>query len=428
MKDVKSLMRERLQKDQMTLLHSIAQIADREQVNVYVAGGFVRDLLLNIQNFDIDLVVEGDSIDFAETLAREFDGLAKSHIKFGTSVVALKDRSHIDVAMARMEYYPLPGALPKVESSSIQKDLSRRDFTINSMAIKLNGQGAFCLIDFFNSEVDLKAGSIRVLHDRSFIEDPCRIFRLIRFEQRFKFCIEEQTKTFMKSAINNSLINHLSGTRLMNELKLLLNESDPLRCVRRMRELSLIQLIVPGISDDDSCWLILEKIDSLLSWAKKVSMLKKPEAWFIYFHALFFIAKDTAFEQTMERLHIPLKTRNRLRSDREHIFKAKLDLKKGLELKPNEIYDVFSGLSSEAVILLLAVCSSEHVNKYAKLYFNKYYMLAKTELTGNDLIGMGIQPGPIFKDVFKALRDARVNGQVISRDEEVALVELKFLK
>ena len=428
MKDVKGLMKKQLQKGQMALLNSIAQIADRADVNVYVAGGFVRDLLLNIQNLDIDLVVEGNGIDFAETLASEFNGIAKSHARFGTSVVILKDQSRIDVAMARMEYYPRSGALPKVERSSIDKDLSRRDFTVNSMAIKLNGQGAFCLIDFFNGEMDLKAGFIRVLHDRSFIEDPCRIFRAIRFEQRFKFSIEDQTKASMKNAIESNLINQLSRTRLMNEIKLLLKEPDPIGCVDRMQELSILQNFAPDISNDDSHWLAMKKIDSVLAWGEMIPMLKKPEIWFVYFHGLFIAMEDAAFEQAMERLHFPDKISSRMRSDRAHIVKAKRDLNERREPKPSKIYDIFSKLSSEAVILLLVACSSERVNRYAALYFNQYYMLAKIKLTSDDLIEMGMEPGPIFSDVFKALRDARINGQVVSRDEEVVLVESQFLQ
>jgi len=427
-KDAKNLMKNHLQKGQMTLLDSIAQIADHEGVNVYVAGGFVRDLLLNIQNLDIDLVVEGNGIDFADTLARQLNGLAKCHARFGTSVVTINDQSRIDVAMARIEYYSHPGALPKVERSSIEKDLSRRDFTINSMAIKLNGEKAFSLFDFFNSQMDLKAGLIRVLHDRSFIEDPCRIFRAIRFEKRFDFRIEAQTRALMKSAIESNLINKLSKTRLMKEVKLIFQEPDPAGCVDRMREFSILQFFAPDLSNDDSHWLIMKEISGVLTWTKMVPMPKKPEIWFVYFHGFFIEMKDFAFEQAIKRLKFPAKISNRMRADREHIFKAKRDLNKGRELKPSKIYDVFSGLSSEAVILLLATCSSEQVKRYAALYFNQYYASAKTKLTGDDLLEMGMKPGPIFDEVFKAIRDARINGQVSSRDEEVILVKAQFLK
>ena len=159
-----------------------------------------------------------------------------------------------------------------------------------------------------------------------------------------------------------------------------------------------------------------------------VPIPQKPDIWLVYFYGLFVATKDAAFEQVIERLCLPVKISKRIRSDREHFFKAKHSLNEGRELKPSEIYNIFSELSSEAVILLLAACSSELVARYAALYFNQYCTSGKTKLTGDDLIKMGMEPGPVFDDIFKALRDARVNGQVASRDEEVVLVESQFLK
>ena len=428
MKDVSSLMQTRLKGGCIAFLNSIAEVAAHNQVSVYTVGGFVRDLLLNIKNLDIDLVVEGDAISFAEKLAEKFDGRTTSYKKFGTSTLTLEGRPDIDVATARTEHYSHPAALPEVEPSTIKLDLARRDFTINSMAIKLSGQGMFFLIDLFDGEIDLKNGLIRILHDQSFVDDPCRIFRAIRFEQRFEFCLEDQTKKNIKVAIESNLINQLSGDRLMSEIKILLNESNQVKCVDRMRELSVLQTIAPEIFDDDFHWIVMKKIDSALAWADMVPMPKKPEAWFVYFYTLFMVAKDEAFEEMMTRLHFPSNIYGRMCSDRECFVAAARDLNKEKELKPSEIYDIFSNQSSEVVILLLAACSSERVKKYAELYFNKYYTSAKIELNGNDLIEMGIKPGPIFDDVLKALRDARVNGQVTSRDEEIILVEARFLK
>jgi len=177
------------------------------------------------------------------------------------------------VATARTEHYPHPAALPEVEPSTIKLDLARRDFTINSMAIKLSGQGMFFLIDLFDGEIDLKNGLIRILHDQSFVDDPCRIFRAIRFEQRFEFCLEDQTKKNIKVAIESNLINQLSGDRLMGEIKILLNESNQVKCVDRMRELSVLQTIAPEIFDDDFHWIVMKKIDSAL--ARKVKDLRE---------------------------------------------------------------------------------------------------------------------------------------------------------
>ena len=428
MKDISSLIRNRLKEDQVTFLNSVAAAAAHDQLNAYVVGGFVRDLLLNIKSLDIDLVVEGDGISFAETLAEKLHGQTVSYEEFGTSTLMLKNQPNIDVATARTENYPHPAALPKVEPSNIQLDLARRDFTINSMAIKLCGKGIFSLIDLHDGENDLKNGLIRILHDRSFIDDPCRIFRAIRFEQRFEFCVEGQTQSHIKTAIEDNLIGQLSGDRLINEIKLLLNEPDPMKCVHRMKEFLLLQKVAPEIFEEDFNWIIMERVRGVLAWAETISIPMEPEAWFVYFYILFMVKEDDVFESMMARMHFPSNIYDRMCLDRECLAQAMLDLNKERDLKPSEVYDIFSNQSSEGAVLLLSVYPSNRVKKYAELYFEQYYASAEIELNGNDLIGMGIEPGPIFNDVLKALRDARVNGQIKSRDEEIFLVESEFLK
>ncbi len=428
MKNVSSLVKERLKKEQIVLLDSIAKIASIENVSVYVVGGFVRDLLLNIENLDLDLVVEGDGISFSKILSEKFNGSTKSHQEFGTSKLTLQDKSHIDVATARTEYYSHSAALPAIEPSSIKLDLARRDFTVNSMAIKLEKQGVFSLIDIFGGEIDLKNGFIRILHDLSFIDDPCRVFRAIRFEQRFNFRIEDATRDLMLSAIENKSIDQLSGQRVINEIKLILNEYYPQKCVDRMRELCLLQTFAPEISSYDFNWSVIEKIDSVLNWLETIlSIPEHPPKWRVYFLGLFISMKGVVFEKSVKRLHLPIKISNWIRLDRKFFDEAKCHLEEEKELKPSQVYDIFSKLSSEAVVLLLAACSSERVSSYAELYFNKYCKLAKIKLTGDDLVKMGMQPGPTFNSIFKALRDARVNGQVASRDEEVIFVRSNFL-
>ena len=153
----------------------------------------------------------------------------------------------------------------------------------------MSARGAFFLIDLFGGEIDLKDGLIRVLHDQSFLDDPCRLFRAIRFEQRFDFYVEDQTKQLMRSAIENNLIDKLSGDRLMNEIKILLSEVDPVKCVDRMRELWLLQTIAPEIFNDDFHLTIMKKVDSELAWADMIRLTKKPDAWFVYFHMIFMV-------------------------------------------------------------------------------------------------------------------------------------------
>jgi len=152
-----------------------------------------------------------------------------------------------------------------------------------------------------------------------------------------------------------------------------------------------------------------------------------PPKWRVYFLGLFITMKGVAFEKSVKRLHLPIKISNWIRLDRKFFDESKRQLDEEKELKPSQVYDLFTNLSSEAVVLLLATCFSERVCSYVELYFNQYCELAKIKLTGDDLMKMGMQPGPTFNNVFKALRDARVNGQVASRDEEVIFVRSNFL-
>ena len=427
-KSVKSLMKERLDKNVLDFLKSIAAVADRGGFTVYAVGGFVRDLLLGIENKDIDIVAEGDGIKFAELLGLEFGGKVKSHAKFATSVVILKDGSRIDVATARMEYYKHPAALPTVEISSIKSDLFRRDFTINSLAVKLNGDNAFCLIDHFNSEKDIKDKVIRVLHNLSFIEDPCRLFRAIRFEQRFGFRIGKQTEAFLKNAIKRKLVDHLSGWRLTNELILLLKENDPMSCIRRMQGFSLLNFISPQALQNPRSLKTLDRIEGVLSWSRMVPMNKTPDIWYIYFLGLLYDLDDPAFQNTVKRLSFPARLGKRLSESRESLRATCDILSAENDLKPDQVYDIFSGLSAETTIYLLARVDNDRANKYATLYLTQYHSQGELALTGDDLIRMGVQPGPVFQKVFKTLRTAKVNGEIKSRKEEIALVEKQFLQ
>lgn len=427
-KNIKSLLKERLGQDLLDILERISQVASRSELSVFAVGGFVRDLLLNIPNKDIDIVVEGDGILFASRLAEEFDGRVKSHEKFGTSVVIFPDGYRIDVATARMEYYEHPAALPTIEQSSVKSDLYRRDFTINSLAVKLNGEDAFCLIDFFNGERDLKNKEIHVLHNLSFIEDPCRLFRSIRFEQRFDFKISKQTEAFMKVAINKKLVNSLSGTRLLNELILILKEKNPLNCILRMRGLNLLEFISSGMVSDSADLQALEKIDTVLSWAEMVSIPEKPEIWYVYLLAMVYSLDEESFMKTIKRLQMQARLKKSLIRDRSACKEGLELLKKDKDWQAETIYNLFSEFSIEAIIYFLAVASTDRANRYANIYFTQYHGRAELSLTGDDLVEMGMTPGPVFQSVFKALREAHVKGVVETREEEVAWVRKEFLE
>tara|TARA_A100001037_G_scaffold247191_1_gene229082 strand:- start:358 stop:1707 length:1350 start_codon:yes stop_codon:yes gene_type:complete len=426
-KNVKSLLKQRLGKDLLYILEAISQVADRSGITVFAVGGFIRDLLLNIPNKDIDIVVEGNGILFANHLADKFGARVNSHERFGTSVVIFPDGNRIDVAMARLEYYEHPAALPSVEQSSINSDLYRRDFTINSMAVKLNGGNAFCLIDFFNGERDLKNKEICVLHELSFVEDPCRMFRCIRFEQRFGFRIGKQTEDFMKDAIKKNMVGLLSGTRLLNETILIMKEENPLNCILRMKELDLFQSMFSQLVLNSVDLQAMEKIEVVLTWVESISLPEKPKKWYLYFLALFYSLEEECFLQTAERLQVKAQLKKSMMRDR-------CACREGLELLKNDkdwdsetIYNLFSGFSVEAIIYFLAVSPTERANRYVSIYFKQYHGQAELSLTGDDLVEMGMKPGPLFQSVFRGLKDAHVKGVIKTREEEEAWVRKEFL-
>lgn len=426
-KRIKSLMVERLPKDIMSLLNTIAESADRMGVSAYVVGGFVRDLLLRIGNIDMDIVIEGDGIKFSRALGKELNAKVVSHQKFRTAVVCLPDGFKVDVATARTEYYKHPAALPTVEMSSIKSDLFRRDFTFNSLALRLNGKDAFTLLDFFNGQRDLKDKVVRVLHNLSFIEDPSRAFRAVRFEQRLGFRIGRQTEAFIKHAVKKKFIEKLSGARLYNELVLILKEPYPLNCLRRMKELDLLQTIHPRVLRHKVDFDRIERVQEVFSLSRIVHLVQECENGYVFLLAMLFTLDGREVSRAATRLSLSPKMRRRIRADLDHC-KSRLKLfKRKSKFQPSDIYNLLDDLSSEAVLLLMATSGSEKINKNILLYLTEYHESAQLALTGNDLIHMGIQPGPVFKTVFQTLRDARINGLIHSREEEVQLVQNRFL-
>ncbi|MEA3485822.1 MAG: CBS domain-containing protein, partial [Candidatus Aerophobetes bacterium] len=196
------------------LLRRTGEIAQQMDYKVFIVGGFVRDLLLGIDNLDIDLVVEGEGIAFANELAKKTGvKLLKKHRGFGTATLTLPDDFKLDIATSRREFYPGPAVLPEVEPASLYEDLWRRDFTLNAMAIDLNSLSPGRLIDFFGGKRDIRERKVRVLHQRSFVEDPTRVFRAIRFEQRYGFTIEEKTQQLIKDVLKKKGVHQLSKER-----------------------------------------------------------------------------------------------------------------------------------------------------------------------------------------------------------------------
>ena len=214
----------------MNIINIVGKIADDLKVKAYIVGGPVRDKLLGMPNSDLDFVVEGDGIKFAGALNKKLKGKLTVYRAFGTATIKIKGK-RIDIVTARKEIYACPAAYPAIKPVTIKDDLFRRDFTINAMAIAVNRKDFGKLVDFYNGRKDLKKGIIRVMHDKSFMDDPTRIFRAVRFAARFNFKIEPHTKKLIKEAVLDRLLAEVNTGRIRKEIELMLKEKNLKKCL-----------------------------------------------------------------------------------------------------------------------------------------------------------------------------------------------------
>jgi tRNA nucleotidyltransferase (CCA-adding enzyme) len=393
--------------------------------NVYLVGGLVRDVFLKRENLDVDIVVEGDGINFARTCAENLEVRVRSHRKFGTAVLIFPNGFKVDVATARMEYYESPAAPPIVETSSLKMDLFRRDFTINTLAVKLNESDYGTLVDHFGGQKDLKEKVIRVLHNLSFVEDPTRILRAIRFEQRFGFKIGKLTLALIKNAVSINCFEGLSGRRLYLELKLLLMEQEPFRAIERMNELDLLQFISPDIKYTSRSKKLFAEIKGVISWFDLLYLEESYEPWKVYWYGLTSFLNPKAIQNMAERMQMADQESQRLLSQRMGITHLTDQL---FRFKRNNNYDLYTLLSqydTEILLYMMARTTSKKVKKMISNYFTKLKGTTVI-LKGKDLKGMGFQPGVIYKEIFNNLMEARLNNIVSTKKDEISFVKKRF--
>ncbi|MBX3304124.1 MAG: CBS domain-containing protein, partial [Nitrospira sp.] len=420
-RNVTGLLRNRLPKHVVALLEEAGRLADRCNVPLYVVGGCVRDLLLGIQNLDLDLVVEGDGIAFARSLGEAVRARVKVHERFGTAVLLLPDEFKFDVATARTEYYEYPTALPTVEQSSIKKDLFRRDFTMNALAIRLNAKGFGDVLDFYGGQRDLNEKTIRVLHGLSFVEDPTRVFRAIRFEMRYGFRLGRDTAALIEGAVKMNLFDRLSGHRLLEELKLLLAERESNRALKRLADLDLFKFIHPKLTWSTRLETLLDAVEQAIDWYRLSYLDRTMDVWLVYLMALLEVLPERAGLEVLRRFPFSESERAKLRTARVGCHKVIRRLGTRAPLKPADVYHLLSALSDETLLILMAKSKGETVKRQVSAFLTTYQHV-KPILTGKDLKAMGLKPGPQFKTILDQLHEARLNDEVKTEAEERRLV------
>ena len=407
--------------DLYAVLQRAGELAEQRKVSAFVVGGFVRDLLLGRPNCDLDLVVEGDGIAYARALGRDLHGTVRTHDRFGTAVITLKDGRTFDVATARTEYYEYPTALPTVERSSIKKDLYRRDFTINTLAIHLNTRQFGLLLDLYGGQRDLKDGIIRVLHSLSFMEDPTRVFRAVRFEHRFRFRLGKETLSLIKGAVKMDLFHRLSGSRLRTELILLLSEEEPRLAIARLGELDLLRFIHPQLKRSASLHAMLKQVEEALAWYRLLYLDRPLEVWLVYWMALMDVLPADALENILTRLAVPQRQATKLRVARLRSRELLRRLERRPLLTPAETYRVLHALPDEVLLFMMAKSRSDTVKRVLSVFVTTYQHIKPTT-TGADLRALGVKPGPMYTTILNRLLEGRLNGDLTSEADEQALI------
>lgn len=423
-RNVKSLMRERLPVKLNRLLEMAGSLGDSLGVPVYAVGGFVRDLMLHRRNLDLDLVVESDGIAYARELARVLKGRVRAHNKFKTAVVIYENEEgqeeRVDVATARLEYYEYPAALPTVELSSIKMDLYRRDFTINAQAIQLNKGHYGRLVDFFGAQRDMKDKRLRVLHSLSFVEDPTRILRAIRFEKRFDFLIGQQTTKLIKNALQLGLIEKLTGSRLFNELETILHEVRPLVCLRRMEEFGILAIIHPQLRITPTKEALLEELENVANWYRLLYLADAPEPWMLYLLGLLVNAGYAEVKAVASRFNLTKRQEEDLLALRENIRESASLLNRWYksERAMSDLHRILSPLRVEGLLFLMARAKSDDIRKNIS-HFLTHLRAMRVDITGEDLRSMGVPPSPAYGRVLSRLLAAKLDGLVTTRGEQL---------
>ncbi|MFV0421578.1 CBS domain-containing protein [Oleidesulfovibrio sp.] len=425
-RNIQTIVREKLPRQHVAWLELAGRLGDAMGVSVYIVGGFVRDLMLGRPNLDLDIVVEGEGIAFAKRLAEELNGRVREHQKFKTAVVIFEDESgkesRIDVATARLEYYEYPAALPTVELSSIKMDLFRRDFTINALAVQLNSEGFGRLVDFFGSQQDIKDKRIRVLHSLSFVEDPTRILRAIRFEKRYNFVIGPQTSRLIKNALGLGLIEKLSGSRLFHELQLIMNEASPLACFKRMEEFDLLRAAHPVLALSYGKEQIIEDLEKVLGWHRLLYQDPPAEAWIALLLGLCHNAKYAEVSDLLGRLYLPRKQAKDFLMLRENSREAAALLSTWLrkDRSMSGLYNILHSLPVEGLLYIMARTKIEEIRKFVSHYLTKLRDI-EPDITGEDLQVLGGTPSPCFGVVLNEILAAKLDGIVTNRKDQLEM-------
>lgn len=457
------LLKTQLPTDLSPILEQIAAAAQAQGWQLYLVGGAVRDLLLSLDgvaycppsakapvpelapNFvDLDLVVDGNTqgrqggagVELAQQIkATHPEVEIQIHGRFQTaSLVWHRDLPHplaglmLDIATARTEFYPYPAANPEVEPSSIQQDLYRRDFTINAMALRLTNPDRGQLLDYFGGLMDLRQQLIKVLHPNSFIEDPTRIFRAVRFAVRLGFSLDPQTESYIQQAIDSGIYAQMQRqvervpalqVRLKNELHSILASPAWPRALAMLNQLRALHCLYSDLTMDSSLW---QQLHRLSRWLDHFAWPLPCHPWEMRLQVLLAAVPAVDRRSIAVALQLTDSTITRL-SQLDSLEQAWLD-RLAHPLAPSQIYGLFHQ-ADRPTLLLVSVRHPRTLGPLIWRYLTQWIDLTP-RINGNQLKALGYRPGPGFRAMLQALLTAQIDGLILTDNEAMAFITTHY--
>ncbi len=449
--DVSRELAEQLSPAQHRLLRLLGERATAFGHAVYVVGGFGRDLLLGrIQDRaggpDMDVVVEGDAIALLESIQNECGGRIVTHRRFGTAKWLLNEEAHpvtcsdllgeegalpatLDLVTARTEFYTEPTVLPTVEQGSIKLDLHRRDFTINTLAIVLTPDRWGDLLDFYGGLADLRSGLIRVLHSLSFVDDPTRILRAVRYEQRFDFHIEERTLELLADAV--PLVDRVTPARIRHELDRIFQEQTPEKALYRLDELGVLAAIYPRLATTarlaGQCAALRSRLAAADPSLAEAGDVIERLYWGLLVYPLLPAEGVDGDEEVVSGIIGELTETLKLRGETTRLMlrlahlKAHRDELADPSLRPSRVVEILDRSPLAARLLFGLAEDNPTIDSHLGRFQDEWQHIRPT-ITGRDLAGLGIRPGPVFGHILRRLAAALLDGEIVGEAAERQLV------
>lgn len=389
----------------LELIKEACRLAEARDIGLYLVGGVVRDLLLDRECMDLDIIVEGDAIEMVKDISYTEEKVIV-HTRFRTATIKGKD-FNLDFTTARRESYARPGALPRIQAGSIADDLSRRDFSINAMAIHLSGEHRGELIDLHGGKNDLGKRLVRVLHEASFIDDATRILRAIRYEQRFGFKLEKVTERLLKRDIR--FLDTISGDRLRHELDRILQEEYPEKSICRAAGEGVLTQLHPSLRENG--WIV-EAFRQITKYGQSFALP-------VRYALLLYRLNRLELERVVARLNLSKSLRNTLQDTID--LRDQLEPLTSEDLRASKVYNLLKGYSYQAILANIVACQDTVARNWMRLFLDRLRYV-RPSLKGDDLIRIGVTSGPQLGELISRLRDARLDGELSSRAEEIDFI------